>query len=189
MNSDIGEGFQYVGARFSYPNVPIEGRDRAEFVRRRYAEADPGRVPRRIDEEARQEGLNFNYRAIEKLPNTLLAHRLLEFAEAQGVAHELAEVLFAGYFCNGEDLGDLITLTRLAAGVGLDAAEVEAALISDFAADEVAMQLQRATEVGVSGVPGYLLGGDCCRVHRASTPCSRSLPGRRCGSGKTTSPL
>ena len=161
LDSDTGEGVSVRWRPFQlYPNVPVEGRDRAEFVRRRYgAEADPGRVPRRIDEEARQEGLTFNYRAIEKLPNTLLAHRLLEFAEAQGVAHELAEVLFAGYFCNGEDLGDLSTLTRLAAGVGLDAAEVEAALISDFAADEVAMQLQRATEVGVSGVPGYLLGG------------------------------
>ena len=161
LNSDTGEGVSVRWRPFQlYPNVPVEGRDRAEFVRRRYGpEADPGRVPRRIDEEARQEGLTFNYRAIEKLPNTLLAHRLLEFAEAQGVAHELAEALFAGYFCNGKDLGDLTTLTRLAAGVGLDSAKVEAALISDFAADEVAMQLQRATEVGVSGVPGYLLGG------------------------------
>ena len=77
----------------------------------------------------------------------------------QGVAHELAEVLFAGYFCNGEDVGDLATLIRLAAGVGLDAGEVEAALVSEYAVDEVASQLQRAAELGVSGVPGYLLGG------------------------------
>ena len=161
LNSDTGEGVSVRWRPFQlYPNVPLEGRDRAEFVRRRYGpEADPGRVPRRIDEEAQQEGLIFNYQAIEKLPNTLLAHRLLEFADTQGVAHELAEVLFAGYFCNGEDVGDLVTLIRLAAGVGLDAGEVEAALVSEYAVDEVASQLQRATELGVSGVPGYLLGG------------------------------
>lgn len=161
LNSDTGEGVSVRWRPFQlYPNVPLEGRDRAEFVRRRYGpEAYPGRVPRRIDEEAQQEGLIFNYQAIEKLPNTLLAHRLLEFADTQGVAHELAEVLFAGYFCNGEDVGDLATLIRLAAGVGLDAGEVEAALVSEYAVDEVASQLQRATELGVSGVPGYLLGG------------------------------
>ena len=161
LNSDTGEGVSVRWRPFQlYPNVPLEGRDRAEFVRRRYGpEADPGRVPRRIDEEAQQEGLIFNYQAIEKLPNTLLAHRLLEFADTQGVAHELAEVLFAGYFCNGEDVGDLAALIRLAAGVGLDAGEVEAALVSEYAVDEVASQLQRATELGVSGVPGYLLGG------------------------------
>ena len=32
-------------------------------------------------------------------------------------------------------------------------------LVSEYAVDEVASQLQRATELGVSGVPGYLLGG------------------------------
>lgn len=161
LSSDVGEGVRVRWRPFQlYPNAPVDGWNRAEFVRRRYgAEADLGRTPRRIYEEAKQEGLVFNYQAIGKLPNTLLAHRLLEFAAPLGVQHELAEALFAAYFCDGEDVGDLNTLIRLGSGVGLDSVDLKTAMSGDFAIAEVALQLQRAPDVGVSGVPGYLLGG------------------------------
>lgn len=161
LNSPTGEGVEVRWRPFQlYPSVPSQGWDRAEFIRRRYGvDADPGRVPTRIDEEAKQAGLVFNYRAIRRLPSTLLAHRLLEFAVPQGLQHALAEVLFAGYFCHGEDVGDLATLIRLAEQVGIVGDDVASALADGFAEEEVAAQLRRATDVGVSGVPGYLMGG------------------------------
>ena len=56
LNSPTGEGVEVRWRPFQlYPSVPLQGWDRAEFIRRRYGvDADPGRVPTRIDEEAKQ---------------------------------------------------------------------------------------------------------------------------------------
>jgi predicted DsbA family dithiol-disulfide isomerase len=143
-----------------YPHAPIEGWDRQDFMQRRYgAAAESGRVPSRIREEAEQEGLDLRYDLIRRVPNTLLAHRLMELAELKDSQHALAEALFVGYFCNGEDVGDIDTLAGIGAQVGLDPNETHKLLAGDFAQEEVQQQLQRAPELGVVGVPGYVLGG------------------------------
>jgi len=143
-----------------YPKVPKAGWDRQDFIRRRYgAEADAGRVPGRIREEAEQEGLELRYDRIGRVPNTLLAHRLMELAALNECQNALAEALFVGYFCNGEDVGDIATLVRLGVQVGLGRDQIQSLFNSDFGLKEVEQQLQRAPEVGVVGVPGYLLGG------------------------------
>jgi len=141
-----------------YPNMPAQGVERRDYLARRYgADADPGRVPGRIAQEAEAEGIELRYERIERMPNTLLAHRLLEFAFRLGLQHTLAEALFIAYFCQGRDVGDLETLVAVAAEVGLDAQGAANFLRSDEALDEVRSQLERAPDVGVSGVPGYYL--------------------------------
>ncbi|MFT7653819.1 MAG: putative DsbA family dithiol-disulfide isomerase [Limisphaerales bacterium] len=141
-----------------YPNIPLEGVDRSELLKRRYGdEADAARVPERIAQEAEAEGLTFRFDLIRRTPNTLLAHRILEYAYAQGCQHELAEALFQGYFCEGLDVGDAAILTKMAAKLGLDEAEVSAFLNGELFVEEIQTQLARAPELGISGVPGYYL--------------------------------
>lgn len=141
-----------------YPNLPLDGVSRAELLQRRYGEsADAGRVPSRIQEEAQEEGIELRFDLIQRTPNTLFAHRLMEFAEPFGLQHQLAEKLFQGYFCQGADVGDLATLVRLAQQVGLDGQSSRQYLASNAGMEEVAMQLTRAPELGVTGVPGYYL--------------------------------
>ncbi|MEM7002157.1 MAG: DsbA family oxidoreductase [Pseudomonadota bacterium] len=141
-----------------YPNLPAEGLDRHEQLRHRYgANADPARVPERIAVESRQEGLEFRYDLINRTPNTMAAHRLMELAYLQDLQHELAEALFQAHFCDGQDVGDHATLTQIAAAVGMDAGNVQAFLDAGHGEQEVRDQLARAPEVGVSGVPGYYL--------------------------------
>lgn len=143
-----------------YPNMPVEGMDRARYLQARYgADADRARVPRRIEAEAEEVGLALDFGSIERMPNTFQAHRLLEFAAARGVQHDLAEVLFEFYFCSGRDVGDKAVLAEAAAAVGLDAALTRTYLGGTEGADAVREQLGRAVEVGVSGVPCYLLAG------------------------------
>ena len=143
-----------------YPGLPPQGRDRRAFIRRRYGAApDPTQIPGRIREEAEQEGLELRYDLITRLPNTLLAHRLMELAALRDCQDALAEALFVGYFCRGEDVGDTDTLLNIGVQAGLDGQESEQVLAGDFGLAEVKQQLQRAPDVGVAGVPGYLLGG------------------------------
>ncbi|MCY4013512.1 MAG: DsbA family oxidoreductase [Gammaproteobacteria bacterium] len=101
-----------------YPNLPSSGMDRDEYLARRYGEkADRARAPRQIVEEGEDAGIAFDYGAIGRMPNTLTAHRLLDYAERRSgadVQHELAEVLFRYYFCEGRDVGDVDTLCEAA---------------------------------------------------------------------------
>ncbi len=143
-----------------YPNMPAEGMDRVRYLEARYgADADRGRVPERIEAEAGEVGLKLDFSAIESMPNTFQAHRLLELAATHGVQHDLAEVLFDYYFCSGRDVGDPDVLAEAAETVGLEGALVRDYLSGTAGVDAVREQLQRAVDVGVSGVPCYLLGG------------------------------
>ena len=163
LDTPVGEGVSLRWRPYQlYPNMPRDGMDRARYLEARYgADADRARVPERIAREAEEVGLAFDFahRPIEKMPNTFQAHRLLEFAELNGVQHELAEVLFDYYFCSGRDVGDAEVLAEASRGVGLDVAAVSEHLAGNEGADGVREQLARAVDVGVSGVPCYLLAG------------------------------
>ena len=145
-----------------YPNIPLEGVDRAEMLARRYGDnADPARVPERIRQEAEAEGLELRFDLIKRTPNTLMAHRLMEHAFAEDPSglkqHELAERLFRAYFCEGVDVGDQSALSQQAERVGLGYQTAYEFLGGGEAVGEVEEQLNRAPEIGVSGVPGYYL--------------------------------
>ena len=141
-----------------YPNLPVEGVNRQEFLTRRYGDtADPGRIPERIRFEAEGEGIELRFDLIGRTPNTMLAHRLMEFAHALGCQHDLAERLFQAYFCEGRDVGDIDELVQQGAEIGLPAADIASYLSGEDGLAEVTSQMQRAPELGVSGVPGYYL--------------------------------
>ena len=80
-----------------------------------------------------------------------------------GPAHS-DESLFNAYFCKGQDVGDRATLAVIAASCGLEETSTEAVLsgtgeLGGQLNEEIDLQLQRAMELGVSGVPGYVMGG------------------------------
>lgn len=146
-----------------YPNLPAAGMDRDDYLARRYGEkADRARAPKLIVEEGKDAGIAFDYGSIGRMPNTLTAHRLLDYAERQSgadVQHELAEVLFRCYFCEGRDVGDVDTLCEAASAVGLDATETRRYLDERADEDFMRARIGSAFEIGVVSVPCYMLGG------------------------------
>ena len=142
-----------------YPNLPATGMDRDEYLARRYGDrADGARVPRRIVEEGEDAGISFDYGRIGRMPNTLTAHRLLDHAERVAgaeVQHELAEVLFRYYFCEGRDVGDLDTLCEGAGEAGLDGAAARQYLADGGDEEEMRTRVKGAFEIGVVSVPCY----------------------------------
>ncbi|MEZ5560402.1 MAG: DsbA family oxidoreductase [Pseudomonadales bacterium] len=161
LESAAGEGVEVAWRPFQlYPQLPPEGMPRAQFMRARFGEgAQPGEIYRRIVEEARGIGLELDFEAIDTAPNTFLAHRLLSWAEGSGRQHELAEVLFQYYFRRGENVGDPVTLARAAAEAGLDAGAAEQFLGGTEGSADVELYLQLGRQIGVTGVPFYLLAG------------------------------
>jgi predicted DsbA family dithiol-disulfide isomerase len=69
------------------------------------------------------------------------------------------ERFLRAYMTEGEPIGDPATLLRLATEAGLDGAEVQQALSTDAHARAVRADERQATELGISGVPFFVLGG------------------------------
>jgi predicted DsbA family dithiol-disulfide isomerase len=105
---------------------------------------------------AAEEGLDFHFERAQG-GNTFDAHRLLHLAADQGRQGELEERLFEAYFTEGAPIGEVDTLRRLAVDVGLDAAEVDRVLAGDAFADAVRADEKEASDLGVSGVPFFVV--------------------------------
>ena len=112
----------------------------------------------RMTETARADGLDFRFDRIRP-GNTFDAHRLLHLAGERGMQDAVKERFLLAYMTEGEPIGDPETLVRLAEEAGLDAEEARAALASDAFAAEVRADEDEARELGISGVPFFVLGG------------------------------
>jgi predicted DsbA family dithiol-disulfide isomerase len=103
-------------------------------------------------------GLAFRYDLI-KPGNTLDAHRLLHWAHGHGKQGELKERLLRGYMIEGAAIGQRDVLVTLAGEVGLDPTEASAVLESDRYTDEVRADERLARELGITGVPFFVMAG------------------------------
>ncbi|GGE99047.1 DsbA family oxidoreductase [Hymenobacter cavernae] len=88
--------------------------------------------------------------------NTFLAHRFLHLASAHGLQDAGEERVFAAYFAEGKNVGDLATLAQLGAEIGLDAAEVTRTLETDAYTQQVRLDEYEAQQVGARGVPFFV---------------------------------
>ena len=102
------------------------------------------------------EGLVFRFDQ-SKGGNTFDAHRLLHLAADRCRQDEVKERLMAGYFTEGEAIGDRETLIRLVSQAGIDAEEARAVIEGDKYADAVRDDERAAQEAGANAVPFFLI--------------------------------
>ena len=179
--SDVVCPWCYIGKRhFEAALSEFEHRDDVELVWRSFqldpsapaiSEGDPvdrlatkyGRsrewaleAQARVTEAAEQAGLEFHLENARS-GNTFDAHRLLHYASTVGKQGELKERLMRAYFTEGESIGDHATLLRLAVEVGLNHDAVQNVLDSSDFGDDVRHDLQDAQELGIRGVPYFVI--------------------------------
>ena len=106
----------------------------------------------RMTETAATEGLRFRF-DLARGGNTFDAHRLIHLAKGHGLQTEMKERLMRAYLEEGQSMGDRETLERLAAELGLDAAET---LQSDRFAREVREDERTAAGLGIRAVPFFV---------------------------------
>ena len=109
-----------------------------------------------IIEKGKEAGIDFKMdQAI--VVNTFLGHRLIQWAQLQGKGNEMEEALFRAYFTEGKNVSDNDVLAQLAQQVGLDKNKAEAYLKTEEGAYEVQQDILHARNIGVQGVPFFLL--------------------------------
>ncbi len=112
----------------------------------------------RVTGIAQEAGLE--YRLSQARPgNTFDAHRLLHYAESKGLGDRATERMMQAYFSEALPVGERAALARLAPEFGVTEAEALTLLEGNDYADAVRADEQRATELGISGVPFFAFNG------------------------------
>lgn len=88
---------------------------------------------------------------------TFTAHKLLHFAKEYHKADAMEEALFEAHFTNGKNIADVEFLVSLAEQLGLDKEKARKILSEDEYDYEVKQDIMEAQNLGITGVPYYLL--------------------------------
>jgi predicted DsbA family dithiol-disulfide isomerase len=105
-----------------------------------------------------EEGLPYAA-TLSKVPNSRRALMLAELARELGAFDSVHRRLFDAYWARGRDIGDERVLVEEGVAAGLDTGEIGDALHSGRGVERIAGETAAAIELGVGGVPAWLLDG------------------------------
>jgi predicted DsbA family dithiol-disulfide isomerase len=142
------------------PTIPPGGKDRRAYLMAKFGSDERIRqLQENISAAGESEGIPFAFERIAVSPNTIDAHRLVRWSEESGKQDRIVEALFRAYFLDGRDIGDPAVLADIAAAAGMERDSVAARLASDEDREAVEEEIATAQQMGVSGVPTFIVSG------------------------------
>ncbi len=140
------------------PTIPEDGIDREDYIIGKFGSADAlDEAHARLFSLGADVGITYAFDLVEKMPNTLNAHRLVRWAAAEGLGDAMLELLFSLFFEDGGDLTDADTLIAAAEEVGLDGDEVTMKLDDGTDLAVVKADIDDAGRMGITGVPTVIV--------------------------------
>jgi predicted DsbA family dithiol-disulfide isomerase len=132
------------------PDTPPEGMELPAYVRARMAQTNE-----RLKQMATAAGMQMVFP--DRIPNTRLAHEATEYANQMGKGLEFHRAVFDRYYGRGEYVSQWKVLREVTAEVGLDADEMQHEVESGKFTRTVSDQVNEAAQIGIDGVPTYIL--------------------------------
>ena len=140
------------------PDMASKGVPRAKYLEDKFGSREKVvQIHLMLEGAAQKAGVTFDFAAIDRIPNTLNAHRLIHWAGLEGRQTAMVSALFRAYWREGRDIGDAAVLAALAGEVGMDAAAIERLLATDADADDISARDHDARRRGVTAVPTFLI--------------------------------
>ncbi|WP_288429481.1 DsbA family protein [uncultured Agrobacterium sp.] len=142
------------------PDYPPEGVDqKAELEKKLGGKERVDQIHGTLTELGKEVGIDYNFDAIKIGPNTLDAHRLSLWAHSEGreLQDKIVTALFKANFEEGRNIGDHAVLIDIAGENGMDRELVRRLLNSDADKDTIKAEIDAAQQMGVSGVPFFIL--------------------------------
>jgi predicted DsbA family dithiol-disulfide isomerase len=139
------------------PSATTEGKRTVDVLASKYGLDDEGvkQMMGQVTEVAASEGLE--YRLLDGISgNTSMAHRLLLWAQEQGRAQELLELLYSAYFESARPIFTLDELLPFVTEAGLDASAARIAMDSGAYAADLEADAELARAFGANGVPFFV---------------------------------
>lgn len=140
------------------PDMPREGVELKPYYSEKFGSWGKAQeLQGRVAAAGREDGIDFQFDKVARIPNTTDAHRLIHLAGERDAQDAVVEALFQAYFLNGRDLTDPATLIDAAAEAGLDRDEMAELLSSDAALDIIRTEEEQVRRAGVSSVPLFII--------------------------------
>jgi predicted DsbA family dithiol-disulfide isomerase len=133
------------------PDTPPEGMDLPDYI----IKARASGADERLQSMAKLHGMEF--KSPDRIYNTRIAHEATEYAREHGKGNEFHRVVFRKVYAEGLDISKWEILRSAADEVGLDANDMQAVVDGGKYTAEVAAQVRQAQEIGVTGVPTYVI--------------------------------
>jgi predicted DsbA family dithiol-disulfide isomerase len=136
---------------YLYLDTPPEGRELPERVIRARAQGS--------EERLRQIAASYQMHFVStpRIYNTRLAHEATEYARQHGKGNEFHKVVFRKVYAEGQDPSQWKVLRSAAGEVGLDADEMQREVEAEKYMATVVDQVRWAYQIGVTGVPTYVI--------------------------------
>ncbi len=141
------------------PDMPVAGMDRTQYLDAKFGPGKRKEIEVRLSEAALESGVTFNWGKVTKSVNTRLAHMLVAAASTVQRGSEMKAALFKAYWQDGRDVGDVETLVAIAVEQGFDEQAARDQLASEELRDTVIGLENRMREIGVDGVPFFIVDG------------------------------
>jgi predicted DsbA family dithiol-disulfide isomerase len=133
------------------PGMPAGGMARADYRRQKFGSLEKGRaLDARVAQEGAGEGIAFAFDRMQRTPNTIAAHRLIDLAQGQGRGDAVVDALFRAYFEEALDIGDDGVLAGIAGRAGVTGWPAQQNN------EDVREKEERVRDLGISGVPTFI---------------------------------
>ena len=139
------------------PTIPPEGLDRQQYMLDKFGAERLQTIHDPLIEAGQEIGVPYNFDLITRTPNTLDAHRLIRWAHTVERQTELVERLFMAYWSEGKDVGNRDVLAQCAGEAGINAEQIRELLDTEQDVAETHAEIEHATNIGVTGVPTFIL--------------------------------
>ena len=133
------------------PDTPPDGLDLPDYI----LKARTNGSEERLASMAKMHGMDF--KSTERIYNTRIAHEATEYAREHGKELEFHKVVFRQVYADGLDISKWDVLRAAAEEVGLDPADMQTVVDGGKYTAQVAEQVRWAQQIGVSGVPTYVI--------------------------------
>lgn len=142
------------------PDAPAEGIPLPLYLSAASG-GDPNRVIANLLRAAAPDDGLFDYARIDVMPNSIDAHRLVQWAGRrrgdETLQLRLVAALYRGYFGFGRDIARHAILAELATDVGIDQTEAREFLAGDDDRLTVLKDHHRVRNLGIKGVPCFIV--------------------------------
>jgi predicted DsbA family dithiol-disulfide isomerase len=133
------------------PDTPPEGMELPDYIK----QARTNGSEERLRSIANAYGMEFE--STERMYNTRIAHEATEYAREHGRGNEFHKIVFRKVYAEKQDLSTWEVLRSAAEEAGLNADEMQREVDGGKYTANVADQVNRAYQIGVSGVPTYVI--------------------------------
>jgi len=159
--AELNEQFEFEVSYLPFelnPQTPKEGFNQKEYLAKKFGgEARYNEITKQVTAAAAEEGLAFDFSKQNVSPNTRDAHRIIQYAKAEGKQLAVKEAFMKAYFEEGVDLTKKENLLLVSEHAGLNREEISHLLDSEEGLAEVILTENTNHQRGISGVPYYII--------------------------------